>query len=147
MHRRSFLACLLIAGSSPLMASEEGRWYSDDGYAIGGYDPVAYHTESRPVKGDTALSLRWQGAEWLFSSAENRAIFEADPMRYAPQYGGYCAFAVSQGYTAKTDPDAFSVVDGRLFLNYSRRVRKMWERDVPGHIASADKNWPSLAPD
>ena len=129
------------------MASEVGRWYSDDGYAIGGYDPVAYHAENRPVKGDTALSLRWQGTEWLFSSAENRAIFEADPMRYAPQYGGYCAFAVSQGYTAKTDPDAFSVVDGRLFLNYSRRVRKMWERDVPGHIASADKNWPSLAPE
>lgn len=147
MHRRSFLACLLIAGSSPLMAAEEERWYSDDGFAIGGYDPVAYHTENRPVKGDAALSLRWQGAEWLFASAENRAAFEADPMRYAPQYGGYCAFAVSQGYTAKTEPDAFSVVEGRLYLNYSRRVRKMWERDVPGHIASANKNWPSLVPD
>lgn len=144
MQRRGFLAAFLILASGPLLAAEDAPWFTEGGYAIGGYDAVAYHAELRPVKGDPALSLRWQGVDWLFATEGNRAAFEADPMRYAPQYGGYCAFAVSQGYTAKTEPDAFSVVEGRLYLNYSRRVRGMWERDVPGHIAAGDSNWPAL---
>ena len=84
------------------------------------------------------------GATWSFASAENRATFAADPEKFAPRYGGYCAWAVSQGYTASIDPDAWRIVDGALYLNYSLAVREEWERDIPGHIASADVNWPRL---
>jgi YHS domain-containing protein len=118
--------------------------FSRAGAAINGYDPVAYFTEGAPVKGDAAFITMWNGADWRFSSAANQAAFEADPGAYAPQYGGYCAYAVANGYTARTDPDAWSVVDGKLYLNYSRRVRGLWLQDVPGHVASADANWPGV---
>ena len=114
------------------------------GGAIRGYDPVAYFTEGRPVEGQSAHRFEWMGATWSFASAENRAAFEAEPEKYAPRYGGYCAWAVSQGYTASIDPDAWRIVDGALYLNYSLSVQKQWEKDVPGNIAKADVNWPGL---
>ena len=80
----------------------------------------------------------------LFASAEHRERFAADPQRYAPQYGGYCAWAVSQGYTASSDPDAWKIVDKKLYLNYSKDVQKTWEQDVPGNITKADTNWPKV---
>jgi hypothetical protein len=86
----------------------------------------------------------WQGTTWIFASAENRDRFQADPERYAPQYGGYCAYAVSKGHTASIDPKAWTIVDGKLYLNYSKGVKKKWEQDVPGNIVKADKNWPDL---
>ena len=95
-------------------------------------------------KGDTDHSSTWNGATWRFASADNKAAFDANPDAYAPQYGGYCAYAVANGYTAKTDPDAWSIVDGKLYLNYSRRVRTRWLEDVPGNIAKGDANWPSV---
>ena len=118
--------------------------FTRDGAAIGGYDPVAYFTDGKPIKGDAAHTLVWKGAEWRFVSAANKAKFEATPEAYAPQYGGYCAFAVSKGYTAKTEPDAFTVHEGKLYLNYDRSVRKLWERDVPGNISKGDGNWPAV---
>ena len=114
------------------------------GKAIKGYDPVAYFTEGKPVKGDGDYSLKWNGATWNFSSAENLRAFTDNPEQYAPQYGGYCAWAVSQGYTAKIDPDAWTVHDGKLYLNYSTGVRSQWLQDVPGNVAKGDKNWPGL---
>jgi hypothetical protein len=83
-------------------------------------------------------------ATWLFSSAENRDRFAADPQKYAPQYGGYCSYAVSQGHTASIDPEAWRVVDGKLYLNYSKGVQKKWEMDTTGYIQKADQNWPGL---
>lgn len=118
--------------------------YAEGGIAIDGSDAVGYFTQGAPVAGLPEHSLMWQGATWQFSSTENRALFEADPMRYAPQYGGYCAFAVSQGYTAPTAPDAWTIHDDKLYLNFSRRVRTRWERDIPGHIAQANANWPGV---
>jgi YHS domain-containing protein len=117
------------------------------GSAIEGYDPVAYFKEGRPVEGDSDYSYEWMGATWYFASAEHRDLFAADPERYAPQYGGYCAWAVSQGYTAKIDPQAWAVVDDRLYLNYSQDVQKRWQEDVPGNIAKADANWPGIRAD
>ena len=114
------------------------------GGAIRGYDPVAYFTEGRPVKGNRAHRAEWMGATWSFASAENRKLFESDPEKYAPRYGGYCAWAVSRGYTASIDPDAWSIVDGALYLNYSLGVRDQWSQDVPGNIAKGDANWPML---
>ncbi|WP_237487070.1 YHS domain-containing (seleno)protein [Vibrio hippocampi] len=119
--------------------------YSDFfGHAIKGYDPVAYFTQSKPVKGDSDYQYQWNGANWRFSSEQNLQAFKAEPEKYAPQYGGYCAWAVSQGYTAKIDPDAWSIENGKLYLNYNRSVQKKWLQDPQGNIAKADQHWPRL---
>lgn len=118
--------------------------YAEDGIAIDGTDPVAYFTQSGPVAGIPTLTHEWMGARWQFSTQENLDAFAADPEAYAPQYGGYCAYAVSEGYTASTTPKAWKIVDGKLYLNYSRRVQRRWERDIPERIISADANWPSV---
>ena len=112
--------------------------------AVGGYDTVAYFTQHQPVKGERQFSFEWKGAEWRFASAENRDRFAAAPEQYAPQYGGYCAWAVSQGYTASGDPTYWKLVDGKLYLNYDADVQKKWEQDVPGFIGKADRNWPAV---
>ena len=110
--------------------------------ALDGHDPVAYFKSGKPQKGNLAHSLVWNGATWHFASAENKSAFEASPQSFAPQFGGYCAWAVSQGYTAKGDPSAWRIVDGKLFLNYNASVQRTWEKDMPGHIAKGEKNWP-----
>jgi len=125
-----------LAQKPPVFSDREG--------AIRGHDPVAYFDRKGPVKGSKQFSHSWGGATWYFASAENREKFAADPERYAPQYGGYCAYAVAQGYTADIDPAAWSIVDGKLFLNYSLGVRERWNRDIPGHIRKADANWPAV---
>ena len=112
--------------------------------AVSGYDPVAYFTDGKPVEGDRANSYEWQGVTWRFATPENLEAFKADPAKYAPQYGGYCAWAVSQGYTASADPQAWRIVDGKLYLNYSLDVQKTWEQDVPGNITKANANWPTV---
>lgn len=112
--------------------------------AVGGYDTVAYFVEHKPVKGDKRFVHTWQGAEWRFVTAENRDRFAAMPERYAPQFGGYCAWAVSQGYTASGDPQFWKIVDDKLYLNYDAEVQKKWEKDIPGFIAKGRQNWPSV---
>jgi YHS domain-containing protein len=112
--------------------------------AVGGYDPVAYFKEGKPVAGKSDITWTWKGASWRFASAENREAFRQKPEAYAPAYGGYCAWAVSQGYTAKGDPKYWKIVDGRLYLNYDAGVQKNWEKDIPGHISRADRNWPKV---
>ena len=94
--------------------------------------------------GSPEFAYDWMGATWHFSTAENRDTFAADPDAYAPQYGGYCAYAISDGYTASTAPEAWKIVDGKLDLNFSRRIQRRWERDIPGRIESANANWPSV---
>ncbi len=138
----SFIAFLLVL---PVSAAALSPVYSTLlGGAIRGYDPVAYFTEKKPVEGKKTFSHKWKGATWYFKSEKNRDLFRMDPEKYAPQYGGYCAYAVSQGYTAGIVPEAWKIVDGKLYLNYSKGVQRAWEQDIPGHIASADKNWPKL---
>ncbi|MEP6970963.1 MAG: YHS domain-containing (seleno)protein [Betaproteobacteria bacterium] len=112
--------------------------------ALSGYDAVAYFTENKPVKGDAKFAQEYQGAQWHFASAANRDAFAADPKRFAPQYGGYCAWAVSEGSTASADPKLWKIVDGKLYLNYDADVQKKWDRDIPGHIRKADQNWPKV---
>ncbi|NET11347.1 MAG: YHS domain-containing protein, partial [Symploca sp. SIO2B6] len=116
----------------------------ENGLAIEGTDPVAYFTQSEAVPGSEEFAYEWGGATWRFSSAENRDRFAANPEQYAPQYGGHCAWAVSQGYPAPIDPEAWKIVDGKLYLNYDKRVQSRWERDIPGNIAKADQNWPGV---
>ena len=118
--------------------------FATNGVAIHGYDPVAYFTMSRPVEGDAATTSDHEGATFRFANAEHKALFDADPEKYAPKYGGYCAYAVSKGATARTVPEAWSIHDGRLYLNYSTGVRRTWLKDVPGNIQRADANWPGV---
>lgn len=119
--------------------------YKDNfGRAIKGIDPVAYFTEGKPTKGTRKYTYEWNGAEWRFSSEENLALFQENPEKYSPQFGGYCAWAVSQGYTASINPDAWTIVNEKLYLNYSLSVQKKWSKDIPGNIEKAEKNWPKL---
>ena len=115
------------------------------GVAVKGYDVVAYFQEKMPVKGSDDHVHTHMGAKYYFSSAANRDLFKADPEKYLPQYGGYCAWAVSQGDKADIDPKAWKIVDGKLYLNYNAKIQKKWEKDIPGLIAAADKNWPGLS--
>ncbi len=145
MNRRTVLTALAATSVVPGFAhAATPEVFTRGGLAISGYDPVAYFTEAKPVKGSSAHSVIWNGAEWRFATAQNRAAFEADPTAYAPQYGGYCAYAVARNYTAKTEPDAWHIEDGKLYLNYSQRVRRLWRRDVPGEIARGDANWSTV---
>ena len=112
--------------------------------AVSGYDAVAYFTEARPVEGSSRHETRWNGATWRFASAGNLARFKADPKSFAPQYGGYCAWAVSEGSTAASDPTAWRVVNGKLYLNYNHDIQRRSAKDVPGNIAKADGNWPKV---
>lgn len=147
MKRRELLfasvAVPLVGAVGPAFGAEP-EVFTRGGAAINGYDPVAYFTQSAPVRGREEHSLTWNGATWLFTSAEDLRLFQASPESYAPQYGGYCSYAVSEGYTAKTDPDAWTIHNGRLYLNYSLRVRDIWSRDIPGRIRAADANWPGV---
>jgi YHS domain-containing protein len=112
--------------------------------ALGGYDVVAYFTEGKPVAGQAAHEAHWNGARWRFASAEHRERFLREPKRFAPRYGGYCAYAVSRGYTAPVAPEAWRIVDGKLYLNYSKDVQTLWEREIPANIKKADTNWPAV---
>ncbi len=112
--------------------------------AIKGYDTVAYFTENKPVKGNEKHSTEYKGATWLFSSAENLALFEASPEKYEPQYGGYCAYAVANNTTASIKPHLFTVHDGKLYLNYNKSVNDKWVADKQSFIEKADQNWPKL---
>ncbi len=117
------------------------------GTAVDGYDVVAYHTNGRPVEGSSQFTHDWQGATWRFASAAHRDLFLAAPERYAPAYGGFCAYAVSQGSTADIDPQAWKIVDGRLYLNLSPGIQQIWQQDIPGYIELANQHWPELSAD
>ncbi|NSX55034.1 YHS domain-containing (seleno)protein [Parasulfitobacter algicola] len=142
---------LLFAAAVPTLTtiatiahSATPTFYAEDGIAVDGTDVVAYFTQGQPVAGSPDLTYDWMGATWRFSTEENRTAFIDNPDSYAPQYGGYCAYAVSEGYTASTVPDAWTIVDDKLYLNFSLRVQRRWSRDIPGRIAKADANWPSV---
>lgn len=141
MTARSFIPALLVLASICGCTTLEVPTFADDDGAIRGYDPVAYHLVGIPTKGSSAFSSVHNGATWYFSSEENRRLFKATPEKYAPQYGGYCAYAMSKGRVVSTDPHAWHIYDGKLYLNYSLRVRKTWLKDVPGHVRLADEHW------
>ena len=139
-------AAVLFALAMPLQADTKSEIFKNwRGVAIKGYDPVAYHKGGEPVKGSSKFELDWMDARWRFASAEHRDLFKSDPEKYAPQYGGYCAWAVSQGTTAGVDPKkAWRIVEGKLYLNYNVDIQKKWAKDIPGNIKKADANWPGV---
>ena len=135
----ALLTYLFISLFSNVDASE---FFERNGLAIEGYDPVAYFEEHKPVAGSAQYTTLYQGSPFQFASAANRDLFTAKPEKYAPQYGGYCAYGMAKAYKAKIDPEAFTVIHGKLYLNYSDAVRTRWLSDVPGYIQRADANWP-----
>lgn len=142
--RRLVLAAL--ATVVPLAAAADtGEFNTHDGVAIRGYDPVAYFDSAKPIAGSPQFTARYKSATFRFASEANRERFLAAPERYAPQYGGFCAYGTAGGYKADIDPAAWSIVDGKLYLNYSPRIRSSWNKDQAGYIAKADRQWPSVA--
>ena len=141
----SVLALVLASGGPALAVDPVNETFL--GVAVKGTDVVAYFTDGRAVPGEREHSFEWMGATWRFANAEHRDLFAAKPEKYAPQYGGYCAYAVSQGATAPIDPEAWKIVDDRLFLNLDRDIQQIWAQDVPGYVAKADANWPKLSAD
>jgi YHS domain-containing protein len=114
------------------------------GVAIRGYDPVAYFTQGAPAQGKAEFTHTYMGAIFRFASAENRDRFAAEPGAFAPQFGGYCAWAVGNGYTAPSDPNAWKIEGRKLYLNYSKGIQKKWSARMAELISAGEKNWPSL---
>ncbi len=143
MRRRIFLALActtLLAAPAHAAGIYTGAL---EGVALSGFDAVSYFG-AMPLRGTSNHMTKWQGADWYFSSAENLAAFMAAPEKFAPQYGGYCAYAVAKGSLAPGDPEAWTVHDGKLYVNLSPSIKLTWEKDIPGYVGKADANWPGL---
>ncbi len=140
-----YLLYFLLLFSSQVMAAKDPIYTARfNNLAVSGYDTVAYFTQGEAVKGDEQFSTEWRGAEWRFSSADHLAAFKESPEDYAPQYGGYCAYAAASNRAVRTDPQAWKIHNGKLYLNFNKRVQKDWLQDIDGYITKADKNWPGL---
>ena len=140
------IGTFIIASAAPSLAEKvisapEVYTATKEKLALSGYDPVAYFVAGAPTKGLAEVSTQHQGVTWRFANEANKAAFLAQPAKYAPQYGGYCAYAVSQGYTASADPTVWEIVDGKLYLNYNRSVGVSWSKQARAYIASGDANW------
>jgi YHS domain-containing protein len=149
LRRRELLVLMAAAGiavgSAAGAASPQGLNTDADGVMLRGYDPVAYFTEGAPVEGSAAFTAEHDGAAYRFASAANRERFVADPVRYVPAYGGYCALGTAMGRKFDGDPQLWRIVEDRLFLNVNAGAQERWLSDTMGFIASADNNWPLIS--
>jgi YHS domain-containing protein len=136
---------VVMAAAIFATAAAAGEFYEKDGTAIRGYDPVAYFTDGKAVKGSPDYQAAFKGSTFHFRSQANRDAFVADPAKYAPQYGGFCAFGTAGGYKAATHPSAFTIVGNKLYLNYNQDVQKKWSSDIPAYVTTADKKWPEVS--
>ena len=127
---------IVLAAGSGVTAAEQ-----KPDVAIKGYDAVAYFNAGKAVKGSGSFTFPWHDMTWHFSSKENRDLFAASPEKYAPQYDGYCAWAMTESRLAVTDPEVWKIVDGKLYLNCSQAAYEKWSRDIPGNIKKADEIW------
>ena len=134
-----------VALSVIALASDAGEFNESNGVAIKGYDPVAFFKDNKPVLGKQDLRFEYKGSTFVFANAENRAAFVASPEKFSPQYGGYCAFGTARGYKADIDPATFTVIDGRLYLNYNTQVQREWMADSARFIRQADERWPTVS--
>ena len=131
--------CITFAATA-----QKGEIFTTKGMAIKGYDPVAFFTESKSVKGSEKFSYKWKDVTWLFSAKANLDSFKTNPEKYAPQYGGYCAYGTSEGHKAPTETDTWTVVNNKLYFNYNKDVQKMWNKNQEGLIKKADTVWPDI---
>ena len=138
-----YITVFILSTVVSLNALSQTIYTNKDG-AIQGYDPVAYFEQGKPVKGKQSFKFKWMGADWFFASIKNQELFESSPEKYAPQYRGYCAYGVAKGGLFKIDPEAWKIVEGKLYLNYSPKIQRDWLVDIPGFIDKANDNWPEL---
>lgn len=140
-----FLSLVIsVCGGICFANAQKPSVFSKHNTAIHGYDPVSYFTENKAVKGSSEHTFHWMETDWHFASEANKTAFSKSPGKYAPAFGGYCAYAVGKGYTAPTDPKAFAIVEGILYLNYNQQVQQMWESDRDQLISEGNKNWPKV---
>lgn len=137
------LSFLLLFISATALAQSNEIFVTDEG-ALRGYDAVAYFKDGKPVKGDSKITTEWNGVQWRFSTAANRDEFKKSPEKYAPQFGGYCAYGVADGHKSPTQPEAWTIVDGKLYMNYNLEVRKLWKEKQSEFIKQANEKWPAL---
>lgn len=140
--KKLFILILFIAANH--YAHAQSSYYANDGVAIKGYDPVAYFSDGVAAAGSKQVSYVWAGTEWHFTNEKNRDTFKSNPEKYAPQFGGYCAYGASRNYKAPTDPLAFTIVDEKLYLNYNPKVKEIWMKDTKAYIEKAEMNWITL---
>ncbi len=136
-----FLFAVLFSAA---VSAQDVKYYSTNGNAIKGYDPVAYFLQNKAIEGSDGYNYDWNGSKWKFASQSNLDSFKLAPEKYAPQYGGYCAYGCSENHLAPTDPKAFTIVGNKLYLNYSLKVKELWLKDTTGKIKAADGYWPEL---
>ncbi len=149
MNQVRTIIALMIAFSASLflmmsVAQASSVNVDGNGLAIQGYDPVSYFTDGKPMKGSSKFTAEHNGATYQFSSIEHQTTFKANPDKYAPQYGGYCAYGLSYGSKAPIEVDKFSVVDGKLYLNFNGDIQSRWSKDISGHISKANANWKKI---
>jgi YHS domain-containing protein len=142
--KRKLLLSIVVSLVTAVVLFAQPEIFSTDEGAIKGYDPVAFFKEHKPVKGKKEISFAWKEATWYFSSQENLKVFQSDPEKYAPQYGGYCAFGTAHGHKAPTQTDTWTIVNEKLYFNYDQNVKKDWNKDQKELIKKADKNWVEL---
>jgi hypothetical protein len=133
----SMLALILTITSQ----AQHSKINTTNGVAIKGYDPVAYFLQHKAVEGSDNYIFDWSGSKWKFMSQSNLDSFKLAPEKYAPQYGGYCAYGCSEGHKAPTDPDAWTIADNKLYLNYSLKVKELWIKDTTSRIRAANEYW------
>ena len=141
---RLLLAAVLLALAAPASAAPVWTGLLGTTAAVGGYDSVSYFT-GKPTPGSDQFQTVYNGATFKFATARNLATFKANPARYAPQYGGHCAWAAANNYRFAGDPQVWKIVDGKLYLNYNKDVQTKWEKDIPGLVKKADINWVALS--
>jgi len=139
---KQLLLFILFVTSATAFA--QTTYFATDGVAIHGYDPVAYFKDNKPVEGSKQFTYSWMGTDWRFKDQSNLDAFKANPEKYAPQFGGYCAYGVSEDHKSPTESDAFTIVNDKLYLNYNMKVRTLWQKDMPGRIKTAEANWVKL---
>jgi YHS domain-containing protein len=144
MNMKKLLVCIAASFFSMTTYAQKSEIFQKDGKAIRGYDPVAFFTAGAPVMGDSMFTYNWKDATWLFASKENRELFRAQPEKYAPKYGGYCAYGTADGHKAPTEVGTWTILDGKLYFNYNNKVKEMWSRKTDEYIRKADVNWENI---
>jgi YHS domain-containing protein len=141
---KNVVLSLFVALTNLITSAQKSEVFTKSGTAINGYDPVAYFKEGQAAKGTDQFVYNWNGADWRFSNQQNLDSFKTSPQKFAPQYGGYCAYGMYEGHKAPTEPDAWTIVNGKLYFNYNLKVRELWRDKKEEKIETADKNWPGI---
>lgn len=144
MTRILVTVAIVVIAATAAFADKNLINLDKQGIALQGHDPVAFFTEKKPVKGDPKFQSTYKGGQYYFASAENKAAFDADPSKYEPQFGGFCAYGVSRGYTVPIKIEAFQIVNDRLLMQYDFGAQKSFNKDPQANLRKADENWPKL---